>query len=200
MVDCNFFNKSAKLPTEFLDSKGKKVILAVGRLSFQKDFSTLVKAIHIIKSEFKKGDVVSFIVGEGEEEYQLRELIQNLNLTNNVHLLGYRDNVADYMSHADVFVSSSIFEGFGLTIVEAMACGCPVVATDCKYGPREILEDGRNGILIPVGNPVELARAIILLLDNPDMVQKFAQDSRKHVCDFASDEFIREYEKLFNSI
>lgn len=140
------------------------LILGVGRLTRQKDFESLIRAFKKVREQ---KDCNLIILGEGELRPQLEQLINNLNLYDSVQLLGFVDNPYAWMAHANLFVLSSINEGFGNVIVEAMACGTPVVSTNCPSGPREILEDGLWGRLVPPSNTSLLSEAIIASLDNP---------------------------------
>jgi glycosyltransferase involved in cell wall biosynthesis len=109
------------------------------------------------------------ILGEGEERRKLETIVCKLALEDDVLLSGYVDNPYNYMARAAVFVLSSAWEGFGNVLVEAMAAGTPVVSTDCPSGPAEILEGGKWGWLVPVGNPELLAGAIsATLVDKAD--------------------------------
>lgn len=100
------------------------------------------------------------IIGEGSERHRLEALAEELGIASQVLLLGFETDPTRWYSHADVFVLSSDYEGFGNVLVEALEQGAPIVSTDCPVGPREILEDGRHGILVPVGNVEALASAI----------------------------------------
>jgi glycosyltransferase involved in cell wall biosynthesis len=104
------------------------------------------------------------ILGEGEERPKLEALVRELRLEEDVALPGFVENPYKYMKRAAVFVLSSRWEGFGMVLVEAMALGTPVIATDCPSGPAEILEDGRWGRLVPVGDVHRLAEAILRVL------------------------------------
>jgi len=134
------------------------VILGVGRLTPAKDFQTLIKAFDIV---YKARPAKLLILGEGPERESLQSLIKELNLENDVALPGFVENPYKYMKHTNVFVLSSRWEGFGNVIVEALALGVPVVSTDCPSGPAEILEKGKWGRLVPVGDPKSLADAIL---------------------------------------
>lgn len=165
------------------------LILGVGRLTLQKDFKTL---IHAFKQVREKNNCNLIILGEGELRVELEQLINSLDLNDNAKLLGFVDNPYAWMSHADLFVLSSIYEGFGNVIVEAMACGTPVVSTDCPSGPTEILEGGLWGDLVSPGNPDLLAKAIIHSLDNP--VQK---DVKTRAEFFSVDNAVDQYFNIF---
>ncbi|CZF77481.1 glycosyltransferase [Grimontia marina] len=161
-------------------------LLAVGRITEQKDYSTLINAIPKI---LKYREVSLTIVGGifCEKEYsKLKALITSLGIESCVHFVGYTDNVAEYYKSADIFVLSSAWEGFGNVIVEAMAFGLPVVATNCNYGPSEILEDGRYGRLAPVSDSYSLAKAILEeaerpLINRSDLISRSTEFSEENI-------------------
>jgi len=140
------------------------VILGVGRLTKQKDFSTLIRAFSLV---LREREARLLILGEGEERERLEKLIAKLGLCNDVSLCGYVENPYPYMAHAAMLVLSSRWEGLPTVLVEAMALGTPVISTDCPGGSREILEGGKYGKLVPVGDIETLAAAIIETLDHP---------------------------------
>lgn len=140
-------------------SAAGKIVLSVGRLTPQKDFEALIKAFHVVANKWYSACSL-VIVGEGPERRGLESLIENLGLRDKVHLLGWIDNPYPLYKAADVFVLSSRFEGLPNVILEALAFGLPVVATDCESGPREILVDRYLGELVPVGDLDSLAQAM----------------------------------------
>jgi len=162
------------------------VILGVGRLTTQKDFPTLIRAFALVR---KRRSARLMILGEGEERPKLEALVRELGLEKDVALPGFVDNPYKYMKRAAVFVLSSRWEGFGNVLVEAMACGTPVVSTDCPSGPREILEDGRWGKLVSMGNPGALARGIIEALSNP----AGSEDLQKRAKAFSLEKIVPQY-------
>lgn len=129
------------------------VILGVGRLSPPKDFATLIRAVAVMNGESRL-----IVVGEGPERDQLESLAEELAV--DLELPGYLPNPYAWMARADVIALSSKVEGFPNVLVEAMALGKPIVATDCESGPREILEGGRFGSLCAVGDPAAMAQAL----------------------------------------
>lgn len=141
------------------------VVLGVGRLTRQKDFPTLILAFARLRQQ-RRARLI--ILGEGDERSVLAGLISDLGLEADVALIGFRDNAASYMAHAAVFALSSAWEGLPTVLIEALAVGARVVSTDCPSGPREILQDGRLGALVPVGDATALACAIGDALDRPD--------------------------------
>jgi len=156
-------SKSGDKKVERKNSK-KLNVLGVGRLSYEKDFSTLIKALDIINS-VKEARLT--ILGEGDKRRALEELAQELGVGEDVHMPGFVEDPLPYMCTASVFVLSSRWEGFGNVLVEAMSCGTPVVSTDCTGGPAEILEGGKWGYLVPVGDEKALAEAILETFNDP---------------------------------
>lgn len=137
------------------------VIVSAGRLVDQKGYPNLIRAFAQIVKVHPSHLV---ILGSGPDRSQLETLIRQLNLEEHVALLGHVQNPYKYMASADVFVLSSIWEGLGNVLIEAMALGTPVVSTNCKSGPSEILADGKYGFLTPVGDSAALAEAILQVL------------------------------------
>ena len=137
------------------------IILGVGRLEAQKDFPTLINAFAQVR-RIKPCRLV--ILGSGRDRQQLNTLVKKLGLEKDVAFLGFVDNPYTYIAKAAVYVLSSAWEGFGNVLVEAMAVGTPVVATDCPNGPAEILDRGKYGFLIPVGDCDAMSKAILQVL------------------------------------
>lgn len=155
---------------------GDSRILAVGSFKEQKSFDVL---LHAHAKLCKRSDARLVILGEGRLRPSLEALIRNLGLESSVKLPGFRNNPYPFYLSADVFVLSSSWEGFGVVIVEALACGTPVVSTDCPSGPAEILENGRFGRLVPVGDVDALTKAIRATVHNPPnraMLRERAED------------------------
>jgi glycosyltransferase involved in cell wall biosynthesis len=140
------------------------VVLGVGKLRPQKDFATLIDAFAKVRA---KRPARLMILGEGVEEGRLRVRARRLDISADVALEGFVANPFAYMARAAVFALSSAWEGLPSVLIQAMACGCPVVSTDCPSGPSEILEGGARGPLVPVGDSDALAAAILRLLDSP---------------------------------
>jgi glycosyltransferase involved in cell wall biosynthesis len=110
---------------------------------------------------------VPLILGDGSERDTLEALVSDLGLEQDVRMPGFAGNPYAYMRRADVFVLSSRWEGLPTVLIEAMACGAPLVSTDCPSGAREILEDGKWGLLVPISDPEAMAQAIVQVLDVP---------------------------------
>jgi glycosyltransferase involved in cell wall biosynthesis len=140
------------------------VILGAGRLTPQKSFPTLIRAFADVR---RQRPARLMILGEGPDRPALEALTHDLGLTQDVALPGFRDNPLAFMARAGVFVLSSAWEGLPTVLIEALAAGTAVVATDCPSGPREILQDGRFGALVPVGDATALAKAVLAALARP---------------------------------
>ena len=148
----------------FLEDIEEPIILGAGRLNPHKDFRTLVRAFKCVRQQCEAQLV---IIGEGGEREELESLINDLGLTDSVQLPGFVRNPYAVIARSNVFVLSSSSEGFGNVLVEAMALGVPVVSTDCPNGPAEILEGGKWGRLVSVGDVKAMSKAIFETLNNP---------------------------------
>lgn len=140
------------------------VVLAVGRLEKQKDFPTLLRAFGLVR---RRRPARLLILGEGTERAALESLAEAIGLKAEIALPGFVPNPFPYMARAGVFVLCSAWEGMPGVLIQALACGAPVVATDCESGPRELLQGGRFGRLVPVGDVEALTAAITSTLDHP---------------------------------
>ncbi len=158
----NRASESANHP--WFEDRSVPVVLGVGRLVAQKDFGTLIRAFRLVR---KRREAKLIILGEGKERDALERLTTEFGLRDSVDLPGFVANPWAYMARSKVFVLSSIHEGFGNVLVEAMACGTPVVSTDCPFGPADILDHGAYGPLIPVSDASALAIGIVRMLDEP---------------------------------
>jgi glycosyltransferase involved in cell wall biosynthesis len=151
-------------PHAWLSPGGPPVLVAVGRLHEQKDFQTLLRAFALVRA---RRSARLIILGEGPERPALEAGVAKLGLTEDVDLPGFVPNPYAFMAGASQFVLSSRYEGLPTVLIEAMACGCPVVSTDCPSGPGEILDNGKYGRLVPVGDAAALAEAMEATLDAP---------------------------------
>ncbi|MFB6223465.1 MAG: glycosyltransferase [Haloarcula sp.] len=171
-VDVESIRSKADEPTEhrWLDNPDVEPIVSVGRLKPVKDYATLIRAFASVTESRPETRLI--IVGKGPERDRLEQLARDRGVAERVSFPGYRDNPYPYMQSSSVFVLSSKSEGLPTALIEALACGCTVVSTDCRYGPREILVDGKYGRLTPVGEPAELAAGIENALEAPMPAEK----------------------------
>ena len=149
---------------EWFQRKDGPVLVAAGRLATWKGFGDLIRSMKIL-TQSRQAHLL--ILGDGPLRAELQTLINELGLSDVVSLLGYVENPLKYFAHADVFVLSSHVEGLPNVLVEAMMCGCTPVSTDCPTGPREVLQDGKYGYLVPMRDPVAMAAGIEQALDRP---------------------------------
>jgi glycosyltransferase involved in cell wall biosynthesis len=171
------------------------VILGVGRLVSQKDFFTLIKAFALLRQQHSAR---LMILGEGEDRVQLESLVHELGLDDEIALPGFTENPYAYMAHSSVFALSSVFEGFGNVVAEALAAGTPVVSTDCESGPAEILANGRYGKLVPVGDAAALAAAIATTLEQPVDAAVLKQRSQDFSLDHVVDQYLDVLQQLIH--
>jgi len=167
------------------------VILGAGRLISDKNFSLLIDAFSKVRRQI---DSRLIILGEGPERPLLEKKISGLNLQEDVALAGYVDNPFDYMKQASVFVLSSKREGLPSVLIEALACGVPVVSTKCPSGPAEILEFGKYGELVPLDAPDEMANAIIRAVKNPPKSEVNIERAKN----FTIERSVKRYIELLN--
>lgn len=158
-------------------------MLAVGGLRKVKDFPTLFRAFARLR---EVREVRLLILGEGKERQRLERLARRLGVADQVHLPGFVANPFPYMARSRVLALTSVREGLGNVLVEAMALGTPVVATECTEGIRVLLRDGEMGGLVPVGDDQALARALQLALDSPTDPEMLAQLTRPYGREAAS--------------
>lgn len=170
---------------------GKKYIVSVGRLEYPKDYPTLLDAYKITMA---RNDYKLVIVGDGSKRINILEIIHDNDLQNDVIMIGKVDNPHPIIFNATLLILSSRYEGFGNVLVEAMAHGVNIVSTNCSYGPKEILKNGQNGRLVPIGDSVALSRAIDLELTNPSMTSSELKMEAKRMYEFSN--ISKSYDKL----
>lgn len=169
----------------------EKIILAVGRLEKQKGFDKLIKAYSLLP----KNDWELWIVGEGQERDSLEKQISELKMQN-IQLLGVQKNIFDYYARASIFVLSSEKEGFPNALLEAMSCGCACISFDCPYGPREIITDTINGILVENQNVEQFTQAIYTLINDAHTREMLSQKAIKIRQQYAIEYIVEKWENI----
>lgn len=183
--------------TEKVDDD-RKLLVAMGRLTYQKGFDILLSAFHKFADQYTQWQLV--ILGEGELREKLEKQIDDLGLTNRVVLPGVIKNPFPFLQKSKIFVLSSRYEGFGNVIIEAMACGLPVISTDCPSGPREIINNQVDGILVPTEDVWALAYSIEDLILNPEKAAKLAKTASQTVERFKLQQIVEDWEKLIAEV
>ena len=175
---------------------GRPVIVAAGRLAEAKNYPLLVESLRLLRREHT---FRALILGEGDLEGVIRRAIADARLDDDVHLCGFQRNPWKYIARADVFALTSRYEGFGNVIVEAMACGCPVVAT-ASPGTTEIIEPGCTGLLVDCHRPESFARALATLLGDPVRRTAMARAARAAAERYALGSVVERYASLFERV
>jgi glycosyltransferase involved in cell wall biosynthesis len=173
------------------------IAVAVGRLVNQKGFSYLLEAVELVN---RKIPLQLMIIGDGVLREELKKKAEGLGIEDKVDFLGIKKNPFAYMKRCSLFVLSSLHEGLPNVLIEAMALGLPVISTRCPTGPSEIIEDGRSGILVPVGDPHAIAEAILRVLGDAQLRHTLSVEAKRRARDFSLENMISKYSELFLSL
>jgi glycosyltransferase involved in cell wall biosynthesis len=195
-VNAGDIERMASEPAVLPSNSALPVVITAGRLSAEKGQAYLIRAFAEV---LKKVPCQLVMLGAGELETQLRQLSSELGVSKEVHFLGWQPNPFKYISKATVFVSPSLTEGFGLAVLEAMACKVPVIATDCPGGQREVVGE-LCGILVSPGSESELATAISRLLVDSSLRSRLAAAGVERVKNFDPVVFVARYRELCTRI
>ncbi len=175
-------------PHSWLTAKDCPVVLAAGRFTRQKDFATLLDALAIVNGT---RPCRLIILGEGKLRHDLEQQVARLGLQAQVAMPGFTDNPYAYMARADLFVLSSRWEGSPNVLKEALSLGVPVVAADCPSGPRQILQDGKYGPLVPMGDASQLAQAMLATLAAPLPAARLREAVRDYTLEASSAAYLK---------
>ena len=200
----NFFNieelKKMSSDETFLNKKEKELIkkkyfFACCRIDKQKDIDTLIESYKILKEKYKLEEKL-YIAGIGDQKERLEILIKNYRLENDIIFLGMQKNPYVWMKKAEFFVHSSHYEGLPTVVIEAMITNGLVISSDCPTGPREILEDGKSGILFPVGDKEKLSEEIYKILNDKNLADKYREEAKRRIEDFSKEKIKEEVFKI----
>ena len=190
------YNPLSFFPKKVSTCKNKKVI-AVGRYTPQKGFDLLIDSWKIVSEKYP--DWSLSIYGDGMRE-ELQAQIDNLHLNNNCKLEHTVSNITDKYLESSIFVLSSRYEGFGMVIIEAMACGLPSIAFTCPCGPKDIIKNGTDGILVENGNIEKVAKKICYLIEHEEKRIEMGKNARRNVERFKMENIGMQWEKLFDDV
>jgi glycosyltransferase involved in cell wall biosynthesis len=183
-----------RIPDNLKTDNDEIILISVGRLSKQKGYQFLLKAFAEVVKNFK---CKLIILGEGEERAEIERLIKELKIENYVILKGFVQNPYPYIANSDIFVLSSLWEGLPNALIEAMVLGKPVISTRCNKVIEEIIEDSKNGLLVPPGDVDSLKNAIIKLIREKELRIKFSEANKKLSYIFDYKFVVKKYEEEF---
>lgn len=190
-------NSVAFYPNSVSTCKNKQII-SVGRLTEQKGYDLLLNAWGEIAKKYFEWKLI--IYGEGEEHNKLKKEIKKLNLQNSVIIKEPVSNIMDKYLDSSFYVLSSRFEGFGLVLIEAMACGLPCIAFNCPNGPADIIKNGEDGILVKNGDIKALTKAMEHLICNPNIREQMGKMARLNVQRYNPEIIMQKWISLFESL
>lgn len=184
--------------------RDNKEICAVGRLDYQKAYDTMIRAFALFSKEHPEHRLNIYGRGRPGAKEKLLDLAKDLGVSDRVVFHGNLPNVLDHIKDAGMFVMTSRFEGMPNALIEAMACGLPCVCTDCDFGPAELIEDGVNGLLVPVDDVKAIAAAMGRIADEPGLAEKLSEAALKIRQTHSREKICREYhdyiEKTVNKV
>ncbi|WP_330240060.1 glycosyltransferase family 4 protein [Streptomyces sp. NBC_00525] len=179
------------------DGRGR-IVVAAGRLTPVKRFDLLIEAFAAVAAAHP--DWTLRIYGRGEEKERLRALIDRLGLYESVFLMGAVTPMEAEWVKGSIGAVASAYESFGMTVVEAMSCGLPVVSTDCPYGPGEIISPGEDGLLVPVGDREALSGALLRLVADDELRRRMGRTARDNALRYRPDTVVAQAERLFEEL
>ena len=191
-------NAAIHVSKNYSEVKNKRVI-AVGRLDYQKGFDRLIQAWKLVQHTGRFSDWKLDIFGQGEWREMLQQMIDKQGLQNTVKINPPTNAILNEYVHSSLLVMSSNYEGFGMVLVEAMSCGVPVISFDCKCGPKDIIQPGINGLLVPNGDIQALADAMMKVMEDEAYRKMLSLNARK-VVDTYSEQAVMSQWILFTSI
>lgn len=174
-----------------------KRVISAGRYMSEKGFDMLIKAWNKLPKELNDWNL--YIFGNGERStYQ--DLVDLYNMQETIHLMPATNDIAEEFSKSSLYVMSSRYEGFGLVLAEAMSCGLPCVSFDCPYGPREIIKDGKDGLLAKYQDIEDLARKLAQLMSNKEIRQSMGEQAIKNIVRYEPQTIMNQWIKLFETL
>lgn len=184
-------------PEESSSLQNKKVI-AVGKQGYQKGYDRLLRSWKMVQEKYPDWHLE--IYGKIAPEFKLGELAQDLEIENSVSFFPPDKEIQSKYLDASVYVMSSRFEGFGMVLIEAMACGVPCVSFDCNYGPSDIIRHNEDGFLVQNGNVESLSETLMKVLEQEDLRQKLGENAKENVKRFLPETIVQKWDDLFKSI
>ncbi len=171
--------------------------LAVGRLSPEKAFERAIAAFAAVADDFPAWSLA--IAGEGPERERLQRMIDASAAGERIALLGWVDDVAALRSQSDAFVLTSLYEGFPVSLLEAMSAGLACVAVDCESGPAEVIRDGENGLLVPQNDPDRLRQAMLRVMQDESLRRRLGAEAQKAAAHYGWEAFVEAHERVLET-
>ncbi len=192
-------NAAMSMGHNLSDGSAKRVI-AVGRLDYQKGFDRLIQAWEIAQKNESFKDWTLDIFGQGEWQDMLQQMIDKAGLNHNTHINKPTNAIGKEYANSSLIVMTSNYEGFGMVLVEAMACGVPAIAFDCKCGPSDIIDNGKNGLLVKEGDIAGLAEAMMKLMGDEQLRKRMSVNARSVVETYSEETVMNKWISLFTSL
>jgi|GEM_PF-1127438 glycosyltransferase involved in cell wall biosynthesis len=192
-VDIDLVVKLSNEKVEIQKPENGYIITTVGRIEKEKRYELLIKAMKKITGRL---NAHLYLIGTGTQVDTLRQLSEEMGVHRSIHFLGYQPNPFKFMKQSDLFIHTCLFEGYGNIILEAMACGVPVLSVDCPYGPRDIIKDGFNGMLTPADEEV-IAEKAVYLLSREELRRELADRGLRYCLSYRTEDMANRYITTF---
>lgn len=174
------------------------IIISCGRLNSQKNYKDLIETFKFVSDQHP--DWQLHIYGEGEQRSLLESLVKSLKLEGKVFLKGYTNDIPPVLLQSSIAAYTSLYEGFPLSIIEAMECGVPVISYKCPCGPCEIISDQENGFLVDIGDTKKMAEIICNLIDKPQLLAETGKKAKERADEFSVDHITARWMRLFEKL
>lgn len=191
---------AAKLVSDRCSDVKNKRVIAVGRLDYQKGFDRLIQVWELVQKTGKYTDWNLDIFGQGEWKEWLQLLIDEKHLSDTLHINKPTNRIHEEYVKSSIIVMTSNYEGFGMVLVEAMACGVPAIAFDCQCGPKDIIRPGENGLLVRNGDIEGLAAAMMKLMDDAAYRQRLSENAKGIISTYAEETVMQQWITLFTTL
>lgn len=196
-IDIEDIRKRYEEPTGVEIPPGYLLLSSSGRIEREKNMPFLLKAFAVAG---KQADMKLIIIGDGTERENLQRLTQTLHIQEDIIFTGHQNNPYKFIKKSDIYVHTCLFEGFANSIIEALACGVPVISIDCPYGPRDIIRNGENGSLVPIDDEKALVKAILDLAGNRELRIAMGKRGSARAMDFSIKKMVAGYEGVFDGL